>query len=496
MWSSKKSLLMKLKTVYIMGLGLSAVMIQSCDDFLDKKPVSRGIAIENSDADSLLYKTADQAEAALNGAYSDFKNEYFMLDQFVNGDAQADDSYAGADNPSNFQIDEYKIEATNTNISRDWAYLYATVGKTNRVINNVGLVPDPALSEGRKNEIKGEASFIRAYANFQLVQLFGDVPLVTQEVKSISAENLTEIYPLLFPARVSKEEIFNQIIADLEFALGTVRSTAPDKGYATVGAVNALLAKVYATMEPHDWSKVNQYCDAVIARGYTLLPEYDQLWDNAHENSSESIFEINCYNWDTGGNWGASMFSGADWKKFNTPTNDLAKAFDAEGDGIRKRSSILFLDVTNKWTDRYWPASNFPFINKYRDQSGAQNFIVIRLADILLLKAEALNESGDVNGAAALVNQVRTRAHLAPTTASTQAAMRVAIEKERRLELAFEGHRWFDLKRTGRAIEIMNQLKDGNGNTLGYQLTENKLVWPIPQSERDKNTKLTQNAGY
>jgi hypothetical protein len=121
---------------------------------------------------------------------------------------------------------------------------------------------------------------------------------------------------------------------------------------------------------------------------------------------------------------------------------------------------------------------------------------LIRLADILLLKAEALNESGDVNGAATLVNQVRARVSLAPTTASTQAAMRLAIEKERRLELAFEGHRWFDLKRTQRAIEVINLLKDGNSNGLGYQLTENKLVWPIPQSERDKNIKLTQNAGY
>jgi hypothetical protein len=241
---------------------------------------------------------------------------------------------------------------------------------------------------------------------------------------------------------------------------------------------------------------VKQYADAVIAGGYTLLPEYDHLWDNSVENSSESIFEINCYNWDTGGNWGIFMFAGDDWKKFNTPTNDLVAAFDAEGDVIRKNSSILFLNVTGKWTDQYWPATHYPFINKFRDYSGAQNFIIYRLADILLLKAEALVELNDLTGAAELVNEVRTRVDLDPIAPSSQDQMRLAIEKERRLELAFEGHRWYDLKRTGRAVAVMNALKDGNGNSLGYQLNESKLVWPIPQSERDKNNKLTQNPGY
>ncbi|HEU5147523.1 MAG TPA: RagB/SusD family nutrient uptake outer membrane protein, partial [Chryseosolibacter sp.] len=425
-----------------------------------------------------------------------FKNEYFMLDMFLNGDAQSDDAYAGADNPDIFQIDDYEIVATNANVGRDWGYLYSMIGKANRVINNVELVPDPALTDARKQQIKGEASFIRAYANFDLVRLYGDVPLVTQEVRSISAENLEQVYPLLFPERVSAEAVYDQIIADLEFALQTVRTTAPDKGYATVGAVNALLAKVYATREPHDWAKVKEYCDAVIAGGYSLLPEYDQLWDNAHENSSESIFEINCYNWDTGGNWGVFMFYGDDWKKFNIPSNDLVQAFEEEGDDIRMNASIAFLDVTGKWTDPHWPASHYPFVNKYRDFSGAQNFIIYRLADILLLKAEALNELGDTEGAAELVNEVRARVDLEPITAGSQADMRIAIAKERRLELAFEGHRWFDLKRTGRAIEVMNSATDGNGNSLGYQLTEEKLVWPIPQSERDKNTKLTQNPGY
>jgi starch-binding outer membrane protein, SusD/RagB family len=468
---------------------LLILLIQSCDDILDKEPLSR---LTDKDIGEEGITTAAQAEAFLGGTYTDFYGEYFMLDYFVIGDAQADNAYAGADNPANFQIDEFKIEAVNSNVARDWRYLYATIAKCNTVLGNVNDITDPALTDTRKQEIIGEASFIRAFMYFDLVRQFGDVPLLVNEIAEIDLDKLDEIYLSRSPA----SEIFAQIISDLETALPKVRATAPDKGYATRGAVNALLARVYATIEPHDWNKVKQYCDAVIAGGYTLVPEYDQLWDLSQENSSESIFEINCYGWDTGGNWGTSMFSGTDWKKFNTPTNDIVKAYDAEGDLIRKNSNIRFEDVTGKWSDRYWPLSTYPLINKYRDFSGAQNFILIRLADILLLKAEALNELGEVDDAAALVNQIRDRVNLPPTTATTQADMRLAIEKERRLELAFEGHRWHDLKRTGRAIEVMNGLKDGSGNSLGYALDANRLLWPIPQAERDKNDKLTQNEIY
>jgi uncharacterized protein (UPF0297 family) len=415
----------------------------------------------------------------------------------VNGDAQSDDAYAGGDNPANFQIDDYRIDAINLNVSRDWAYLYSTVGKANAVINNTQAVNDPALTPQRKAEMVGEASFIRAFMYFQLVQLWGDVPLQLKEVKTISASQLDAIYPLIFPARAPQEEVYRQIIADLEVALAGVRVTAPHKGFITKGAVNTMLAKVYATQEPHDWNKVNQYCDAVIAGGYTLLPDYDKLWNNSQENSSEAIFEIDYNGGITDGNWGTKIFRGLDWKKFNLPSNDLARAFDAEGDTKRKNSSIIFLDVTGKWSDPHWPQTKYPFINKYRTftEGSNQNYIFYRLADVLLLKAEALNELGDLAGAAELVNRIRTRVSLPNTTAATQADMRLAIEKERRLELAFEGHRWYDLKRTGRAIAVMNAVTGANNENLGYDLNEQRLLWPIPQAELDKNSKLTQNAG-
>lgn len=496
MLNSKKNMEMKniFKILFTVLLAFLLFACEKFDKFLGLKPTSEGIYVDNTGSDSILYKSAGEAEAAMAGVYGDFRNEYFELDYFVNGDAQSDDAYAGADNPANFQIDDYNIDATNLNVGRDWAYLYSTIGKANSVINNVNNVVDPDLTAVRKTEMIAEASFIRAYMYFQLVQLWGDVPLV---LTSVNTFNL-DILPLLFPPRNPQTEVYAQIIKDFETALSAVKTTSLKKDIITKGAVNAMLAKVYATQEPHDWNKVLKYCNDVIAGGYTLLPSYEQLWDNAHENSAESIFEINYEGTSSSGNWGASMFVGMDWKKFNIPSNDLVAAFDAENDIIRKNSSINFLDVTGKWSDSHWPQNNYPFINKYRISTSPspQNYIFIRLADILLLKAEALNENGDLAGAATLVNQIRSRVSLPNTTASDQASMRLAIEKERRLELAFEGQRWYDLKRTGRAIEVINNAKGSGGVSLGYQLNEDRLIWPVPQAEMDKNSKLVQNPGY
>ncbi|CAN0388519.1 unnamed protein product, partial [Phaeothamnion confervicola] len=315
--------------------------LQSCEDFLDLKPKANGIAVNNDASDSIFYKTAAEAEAALAGTYADFKNEYFELDYFVIGDAQTDDAYAGADNPDNFQIDDYEIIATNRNVSRDWSYLYGTIGKTNRIINNVPKAVDPDLTDARKIEMVAEASFIRAFCYFHIVQLWGDAPLQLKDLQSLSPDTFDDVFDQIFPAAVAKTAIYAQIILDLETAVAGTKTTAEHKGIATKGAANALLAKVYATQEPQDWAKVEQYCDAVIGGGYSLLDNYDQLWDNTTENSSESIFEINYFGGIVDHNWGTQMFRGIDWKKFNVPSNDLVKAFEDEGDDIRLNSSVI-----------------------------------------------------------------------------------------------------------------------------------------------------------
>ena len=200
-----------MKSIYLfLSVIIISLLAQSCTKFLDEEPVSNGVAVANNSSDSKVYKTASEVEAALAGAYSDYKNEYYQLDYFVNGDAQSDDAYAGGDNPSNFQIDDYKLDATNTNVSRDWAYLYSTIGKTNKIINNVDAVDDAALTAARKKEILGEASFKRGDKidlQFDLVTLFdhSELFLTFMFYNAITPDNDIEKY------RKEAYEIFESI---------------------------------------------------------------------------------------------------------------------------------------------------------------------------------------------------------------------------------------------------------------------------------------------
>ncbi|WAC42433.1 RagB/SusD family nutrient uptake outer membrane protein [Pedobacter sp. SL55] len=471
---------MKLNKYTLVMIAAAAFGLQSCKkDFLDKQPFNQATA-------NVAFTTAAGAEKLMAGVYGGMYNDYHIWDYMINGDVTADNAYAGGDNPANIQIDVFDVSATNGNIGRDWGGLYSNIKNANEVLENVPNIQDAALDAGnRRAQMLGEAKALRAYFYFHLVRLWGAVPLVLKSPTSLEE---------MQKPRSTVDQVYAQIIKDLEEALPDVRVTAPNKGIITKGVVNALLAKVHASKPTPDWTKVNQYADAVIAGGYAPVSNFDHLFDGAHKNNSESIWEMQYDGWGgpTGrGNWMTSVIVGSGWKRFCTPTNDLVAAFDAEGDVIRKNSSISFRNVsTEGWSDAYWSKSNYPFINKYRNDDLANSYI-LRLADIKLLKAEALNELSATGWSAAktIVDEIRNRVNLGGTPANTQAAMRLAIEKERRLELAFEGHRWFDLLRTNRAVAIMNAQRDGNGNLL-YNISESKLLFPIPQTERDRNPNL------
>lgn len=486
------------KLSYIAILLGSATLLPSCQDQLDLQPISQTVVGgDGTGTAGSSITNAATAEAALAGCYAIFKTssaEYYVMDYYIMADGRSDNSYAGADNAAWFEVDEFRILSTNAVAARDWRYLYNHIASANSIIANVPKVTDASLSADRKAQMVGEAKFIRARAYFDLVRLYGDIPLVVDELPTITSSNVAEIYGQLYPASSTADAVYTQIIKDLDEAATVVPKTGPDKMTVTPGAVYTLLAKVHATKK--DWEKVKTNTDKVIGLGYALLPNFEELWDGKHENSAEAIFELNFTDWATGGNWGTGMFYGTDWKKFNTPSNDLVKAYDDEKDVVRKASTIFTADVSGKWSDKYWPLTKFPFAYKMRNGDGSQNIIMYRLADVLLLKAEALNETGDLAGAKTLLNQVRTRAKLAANTSADQPSLRLAIEKERRLELAFEGQRWYDLVRTGRAIPAMQAVKDGNGNSLNYTLNEAKLLLPIPQGEIDKNENLKQNLGY
>ena len=490
---------MKSKQIFNIILLYAAplLIMPGCSKVLDKTPVTQ--IVTKTDSTSI---SAADAENLILGVYTSYKGyayglEFNVLDRITNGDVQSDNCYSGGDNPDNITIDLFKTNALNANVTRDWSDAYGMIANATAAIYQVAACTDPALTASRKSQILGETRFMRAFTYFDLVRTFGKVPLVLTLPDQSNSENL--IKSVLVP-QSSVDSVYDAILNDLWFArtyVGDVGAST-SKFIVSKGAVNALLAKIYATKSPANWDSVAYYCDQVIPK-YSLVTDFTYLWDNNHRDNSEAIWELTYFGYggsDQIGNWIPSQFIGSGWKKFETPTNDLVNTFRTEGDSVRLHASITFVDYG--WQDNYWKdLSNFPILSKYNDpNNGTNDFYLIRLADILLLRAEAYNAQGDYTDAAALVNQVRARVGLGPTTAATTTDMALAIEKERRLELAFEGQRWYDLLRTGRAIAVMNALKDGSGNNLNYNVQSYQLLYPIPQAQLDLNPKLVQNEGY
>jgi len=496
---------MKIKNITPYFFAASVLFgMSSCEKFTDLKPVSEATAAN-------AYNTAQDAEGALIGAYESFRSqEYYIWDNIVMSDVISDNYYAGGDDVNIIAIDKLNLSADNPRFLNAWKSLYNAILKANMVLDKVPNIEDPKLNLGnRKAQILGEAAFLRAYHYYQLVSLFGGVPIITSAVTS------TETSATNIP-RSSEEEVYAQIIRDLEFALD---NRLPDKydgelyiskARATKGAAYALLAKAYAQKPVKDYTKVLQYCNAVInsPAGYKLLTNYDFLFDGNHYNNEESILEAQ-FTGATGGNgnYGSSLLLPPSitidtWRKFVTPSHSLVNAFDAAGDNVRKNASIKFESAP--WVDEYWDNkinSVIPFAYKWRNKSGWDNSTskqyMLRLADIILLKAEAMNELNQpVDDVKNVLLQVRQRVGLGNVSATNQAGLRTAILNERRLELAQEGQRWNDLKRYGLAVETMNNLNeiDLRTNTkTNYNATASKLLLPIPQQELNRNSKLVQN---
>ncbi len=343
---------------------------------------------------------------------------------------------------------------------------------------------------------------------FDIVRLWGAVPLILIEPPAITAKNIEQVYPLYYPKRDSVNVVYRQIVKDLNTALESDGAPviSSNKFMLSRTVANTLLAKIYAEKPLRDYSKVINYCNEV-EKDVTLVAKYGDLFDMnssntdlKNRNTSEAIFEITFAG---GGNWItwmcgidlASPNSKYDWKKWFTPSRDLIAAFDKEGDIERKNQTIVRADVD--WSLHY-PSKGYPFMYKYR--SKYHSFIKYRLADILLLKAEALVQQNKLAEAATIVNTIRTRAKLPNLTTditSSKEKMEDAVLNERRLELAFEGHRWFDLVRTGKVFTIMNTLNSRDPGRLPMsKITEEKLVLPIPQPQIDKNPSMVQNPGY
>lgn len=505
-----------MKTSYIikgMAMGL-LFSLGGCS--LDKDPLSEYSEVifgdSNRTKDGPKYKTREEIKTQYDAIYKRMKDnqEHWYLDYLLLAEAHADNAYGGTTGAEVMPFENNSINGSNSVISRDWDRYMTDVATANKVICNIDNVPDLSLTTAERKLWKAEAMIYRALVMFDMVRIWGYFPVVTEEAGDITAENIEDVYPLYFPKQNTPEEAYAQIEKDLLEALPNApANAASDKTKLSKSVARTLLAKIYAEKTSRDYDKVVKYCDEVIADGFSLVADYADLFamnadntDTKTRSTSESILEINYY--PGGGNWVSWMLGrnlnnwdeNFTWAKWVTPSRDLINAFQTEGDEIRMNQAIVYYDCG--WSN-YYPNSEYPFA--YKCRSGSSSIIKLRYSDVLLLKAEALAHKGDLSGAASLVNTIRARVKLGKLSSadtSSKENLLDAILKERRLELAMEGHRWFDLIRFDKMVTVMNSVynKDSGRLKQSRLFTEDSALMPVPQTAMDQNSNLVQNKGY
>ncbi|MEQ9285757.1 MAG: RagB/SusD family nutrient uptake outer membrane protein [Cyclobacteriaceae bacterium] len=471
------------------------LFLYSCsDDFIDLAPLSQ-TNVKN------FYSSSDDIEIAVNGAYSALQlGGSYKVSLAEVPEIRSDNSWLSwmQGDADSENIIEFQIQVNNPIIAGMWTDAYKGILRCNVVLDRIDQVE---LESNLKNRYVGEVKFLRALTYFNLVRLFGDVPMVLKELKSVE-----ESYEY---GRKPVAEVYEQIHKDLKEAEEFLPLSYSNEniGRATKGAAKALRGKVYLTQKNYAEAKVK--LKEVIDLGvYDLLPDYASLWDLSNENSIESIFEVQ---FKKGGNGIGSSYANRFPPKFsgpytvkvgttdghNCPTQDMEDEYEP-GD-LRKDISMAtgYTNGAGEWVPDKWVLKfmDVPFVARDSDN----NWPVIRYADVLLMYAEVLNELGYVADGEAfdLLNEIRSRAGLGAKTSNnpdvnlriaSQEEFRMAIEHERRVELAFENHRFFDLVRTGRFVDVMSKF---------YPVQDYQILFPIPQTQIDINPdKIWQNPGY
>jgi hypothetical protein len=429
---------------------LAAVMV-SCEKVLEVDPVAY---IEEG---SISSKT--DAERLLIGCYDGLQQTGIYGRHMVIIPGLIADNLGWEGTTLEYgQVENNSILADNALVESIWNAHYETLNRINYLISKLPAISD--LSESERADFNGQLYFLRALCHFNLVRFFGPVPIKTEPTLGLDGN--------LDPARDTEDAVYDRILTDLLAAEGSIQNTDP--GFATNGAVNALLAKVY--LERGQYDEAINYATSVITEyGYTLEPVYSDLF--TQQISSEAIFVV-LFN-ELDGNRLAEYFfpTSLNGRYEVAPVTDLIEAYESE-DSIRFNASI---------------AGDEPYCTKYPNLSTmANNVYSFRLSEVYLIRAEAeARNNGSVSAIQYDINQVRDRAGLADTEAATYEELLLAILHERRVELAFEGERWFDLLRYGLAIDLIESITGTD-----------QLLLPVPLSELQANTNpgMYQNPGY
>jgi len=429
------------------------IAIAGCDSTLTTEPVDR-VPAEQSIVD------APTARAALIGAYDALQAlSYYGRTFEVLGDLSSDN----ADHQGTFQylgqVDRNQLQADNTSVTNAWIAIYDAIARVNLILQKVPNVP--GLTDPQKNQILGEARFLRALHYHNLVKFWGDVPMPLAPLDDpAQAAQLT---------RSPKAAVYTQILADLTQA-EQLMTTAKQARQASLGAVRALRSRVMLYQE--NWQGALDAANAVQAMSYSLAPQFQSLFSSEGTDTPEDIFRISFTAVEYNEMGYYYLFDGR-WEV--APTANLYNAYTATD---ARRALTVGKDGSD------YEGTKFP------TTIGAEDLHVIRFAEVLLNKAEALARLNQLGAAVTEYNKIRVRAGLTPhvlgTNVTTQADVLAAIWNERRLELALEGDRWPDLVRTNRAMAVL-----GLPANRAFQ-----LLYPIPSRELIVASGLTQNPGY
>ncbi|MFT4565229.1 MAG: hypothetical protein ACI9FN_000179 [Saprospiraceae bacterium] len=474
-------------------IGLFGVWTSCSDSFVDVDPTD-----QNSED---FFNSEEDYNLALIAAYDLLQSTYINV---MLGEIASDNTFAGGESatdvPGIQEVDDMIHTPINQQLQDIWSWMYAGVNRSNYILE----FQDKTDFAG-KEQILAQARFLRAYYYFELVKWFGDVPLAVDKRIQFGAQFEIE--------RNASAEVYAQIESDLQSAASVLPISQSEVGRITTGAANALLGKVYLYQDKY--ADAAGVFEVVIAGPYELVADYNSIFEPEGENNSESIFEVQ-YTDEEGAGFGCLQcsegnvavgfngirnYTGPVFESgfsFNVPTQDVVDAFEP-GD-LRKEVAIL--DI-NSWADQTGAtfATGYEhtgyFNRKYISRQGdlntgdanltnPNNYRAIRLADVLLMAAEA-NSRGNLDGGKALIylNRVRQRAGLSPINASGD-QLTQAIYNDRRVELVGEGHRFFDLVRTGRASSEIDGFIEGKSE-----------IFPIPSLEIElTGGRWSQNPGY
>ena len=461
-----------MKTKNILSIFILISFMSCSKEFTDLSPISE----RNTGS---FYTSANDFEVALAGVYNTLLSQGVYNEAiWIMNDLRSDITFwdAGGLAAAIVRYDDFE-ETTIDYVGRDsWIAHYKGIGRANSVI---GRIEDVEMDASQKTRIVGEAKFLRSLLYYNLATTFGNVPLVLNEATSADDDKENVQVPIA--------QIYSQIAADLTEAESSLPSTAKG-GRATKGAAAALLGKVYLTQG----DKTSAASALKRVSGYSLVDNYTDLWGVENEFNTESIFEVsyesgygvlgNLYTSAMNTELGATVTSGPR----NFPTKSLISSYEAGDTRFEASIAGIGSEAVGFAADGAGWCIKYGTTNPSTDNDGPNNWVVLRYADVLLMLAEALGESTESYG---YINQVRARAGLGAISSSTAGTFAEKLLQERKVELAFEGHRWPDLKRFGVAASVMSS--DPRAIDI-----RGRLNLAIPQREMDINPDFVQNPGY